>query len=81
MDPPILTDPIPCISQPYFLDSYLGVWGKDLLEGEGALDPVQSALLFLTFFVLVLVGTLAAQVVLWDGLVCIGVRRAGKDSP
>jgi hypothetical protein len=40
----------------------LGVWGKGLLEGDGALDPVQSALLFLTFFLLVIVGTLAAQV-------------------
>jgi len=38
------------------------VWGKDLLEGDKGLDPAQSALLFVTFFLLVYVGTLAAQV-------------------
>ena len=50
-------------NQPYFLDAYLGVWGKEILAGDGAaLDAGQSALLFLAFFALVLVGTLAAQV-------------------
>ncbi len=38
------------------------MWGKDLLEGDKGLDPAQSALLFVTFFLLVYVGTLAAQV-------------------
>lgn len=54
------------------------MWGKDLLGGDGALDLTQSALLFLTFFILVLVGTLAAQVgMCMDGWPWLG-RSVGR---
>eukprot|EP00903_Cladosiphon_okamuranus_P017290 g15932.t1 len=46
--------------KPYLLDSYLGVFGKQMVDGEGGLGG--DLALVGTFFVVVLVGTFASQV-------------------
>lgn len=53
------------VCKPYFLDAYLGVVGESVLSSHGQQGQglgANDAVLALTFFVLVLVGTLASQV-------------------
>jgi len=48
--------------KPYFLDSYLGVFGKTMIDAKGDQGDAQDTLLLLVVGAIIAVGTLATQV-------------------
>eukprot|EP00752_Nemacystus_decipiens_P008104 g7244.t1 len=67
--------------KPYLLDSYLGVFGKQMVDGEGGVGG--DLALVGTFFVVVLVGTFASQVAsrTWEELNAEAQKSVPADEP
>ncbi|KAG5180252.1 hypothetical UPF0043 protein [Tribonema minus] len=67
--------------KPYLLDSYLGVFGKSLVDGGGGGGGGNDAVLLGTFAVAVLIGTLASELAgrTWDELSAEASSSGGGD--